>query len=272
MSNSIYTSRALYIHIPFCEVKCHYCDFATAENRQAGRDRYLIALQAELHLAAQDARSAPLTTCFLGGGTPSTYPPTAIAQILDTVAAAYGLVPGAEISMEANPTSVTITRLAGYRAAGVNRISLGVQSFHDQELRRLGRSHTACEAIAAVSALHRAGFSNWNLDLIYGIPAQTPASWSATLDRALALGPPHLSLYPLQVENHTRFALLDRRGQLPRPGDDETAEMYEAAVERLRRAGLDDVAIADVIHAAAFFNWANRLMLSLGEPVLPAEA
>ena len=205
---------ALYLHIPFCAARCAYCDF----NTYAGLERLFApftgALVAEIRRAGETRGRPPAHTLFIGGGTPTVLPPELLARSLDACREAFDLAPAAEITSEANPGTVDQAHFAALRGMGVNRLSMGVQSFDDAELRWLGRIHSADEAEAAFRAARQAGFANINLDFIFGLPGQEPATWLATLARAIALQPEHLSLYSLTVEHGTPLA-----GRVqPRPG------------------------------------------------------
>lgn len=239
----------LYIHIPFCKRKCPYCDFNSYAGLDALQIPYVEALTAEMSWLARQ-REWQVNTVFIGGGTPTVLPLSLLTQVLNAVQARFQVPAGAEITVEANPGTVDETYLAGLRAAGVNRLSLGVQSFHDDELRLLGRIHTAAESKAAFRAARRTGFQNVNLDLIYGLPEQPLERWRVTLEQALSLSPEHLSLYCLTVEEGTPFAEWVARGDLAQPDDDLAAEMYELAGEMLK---------ADYFHYEVS-NWARRTM------------
>lgn len=224
---------AIYIHIPFCRRRCAYCDFASTAGLEALIPAYVDALAREI--AAQDRATVP--TIYLGGGTPSLLTPAQVQAILDACRAAFDVDPAAEITMEANPGTVDAAYLPALRAAGVNRLSLGVQSFADGELALLGRIHTAAQAVAAYDNARAAGFANVSLDLVYGLPGQTLADWSRSLDRAVALCPDHLSLYALEVHGDTPLGRRIAAGDLPAPDDDLAADMYELAEDRLAVAG-----------------------------------
>ena len=223
----------LYLHIPFCRAKCNYCDFNSFAGQEALFEEYTSALVREM----EQARGSRVRTVYVGGGTPSVLPLPLLARILRRARALFALEAGAEISMEANPGTVTLDMLAELRALGVNRLSLGVQSLDDRELRLLGRIHSAAEAVEAFAAARQAGFDNINLDLIYNLPRQSLATWRRTLQGAVALEPDHLSLYALSVEEGTPLARQIARGALPQPDPDLGAEMYETAQEMLARAG-----------------------------------
>ncbi len=209
----------VYVHWPFCLAKCPYCDF-NSHVRAAGVDqaRYVEAFRREIAHRAGLTPGRVVQSVFFGGGTPSLMLPETVGAIIDAIASAWTLAPGAEITLEANPTSVEAERFKGYRAAGVNRVSLGVQSLVDQDLKSLGRMHTAAEALKAV-ATARAIFPRYSFDLIYARPGQTPEGWSAELAQALNEAGDHLSLYQLTIEPGTPFEKLHRAGKLKMPDD-----------------------------------------------------
>lgn len=226
---------ALYLHLPWCARKCPYCDF----NSHPVRDeppwaRYVDALLADLEHELPRVWGRRVGTVFLGGGTPSLLPAAELARLLDGVRARLPLAPGAEITLEANPGTVEAGRFAAFRAAGVNRLSIGVQSFDDGMLGALGRIHDAAQARAAVAAARAAGFDNVNLDLMFGLPGQDRAGALRDLDAALALAPEHLSWYQLTIEPHTAFAASPPPDL---PDEDALAAMHEAGLERLAQAG-----------------------------------
>jgi len=224
---------AIYIHIPFCVRRCTYCNFNTYAGLESLIPDYIEAVRKEIERAPETRA----LTLYFGGGTPSLLPPTQVEALLTTVRRRFGLPPGAEVTLEANPGTVDPDRLRRFRDLGINRLSLGVQSAYDDELRLLGRLHTWTEAVETVHAAREAGFDNLNLDFIYGLPDQTLGRWRATLEAALRLEPNHLSLYALTVEEGTPLANCIARGDLPPPDDDLAAEMYELAEEILTEAG-----------------------------------
>lgn len=229
---------ALYVHIPWCVRKCPYCDFNShARDGALPVDAYVAALLADLDadLArfGEALAGRALGSVFFGGGTPSLFAPDAIARILDGVAARIAIAADAEVTLEANPGTVEHGRFDGYLAAGVNRVSFGVQSFDDDKLRRLGRIHSAAEAERAVREAQDAGCANINLDLMYALPLQTVAGALADLERAIALQPAHLSHYQLTLEPNTLFASRPP----PLPDEDSAWDMQEAGQERLAGAG-----------------------------------
>jgi oxygen-independent coproporphyrinogen-3 oxidase len=232
---------ALYVHVPYCRHVCPYCDFnvyAAARPAEAG---YAAGLVAELtaHAAREPWSGRRVKTVYLGGGTPSLFSPAAIDGILTAVAARFGLVDGAEITLEANPGTLSQAALAGYRATGVNRLSLGAQSFHPHHLQTLGRDHGPDDVRAAVDAARAAGFENLSLDLIFGIPGETLADWEMDLAHALEPAPAHVSTYALTYEPGTPFHTWRARGRLRPVDDDLEAAMAELMGTRLGAAGFE---------------------------------
>ncbi len=228
---------SLYIHIPFCASKCAYCDFVSYPGREGDWDRYFEALWAELAGWRAALAGRGIATVFIGGGTPTLVPSAYIAETLARARALAPFAPDAEITVEGNPGTLTPEKLADCRAAGVNRLSLGAQSFDDGLLRSLGRIHSAAEIVRAVALARAAGFGNISLDLMYALPGQTMARWTDTLDAAVALGVEHISAYSLIVEPGTPMALRVARGEAALPPDDAVNAMQRAAVERLAAAG-----------------------------------
>jgi oxygen-independent coproporphyrinogen-3 oxidase len=226
---------SLYVHLPWCVSKCPYCDFNShVAGARADRDRYLDALVADLAGEAERAAGRPVASVFLGGGTPSLFTAAQIGSLLEAVGARLAVTPDAEVTMEANPGTVERGRLADYRAAGVNRLSLGVQSFDDGALRRLGRIHGAADAVAACREAQAAGFAAVNLDLMYALPGQTVAAALADLRQAVALDPAHLSWYELTLEPNTRFSACPPPDL---PGEDEALAIERAGLALLAEAG-----------------------------------
>jgi oxygen-independent coproporphyrinogen-3 oxidase len=250
------SSLALYLHIPFCAVRCGYCDFNTCAGLEGLFERYTAALIQEIR-GAGVARGRPaVCSIFIGGGTPTVLPPALLAAALDACCEAFDVDRDAEITSEANPGTVDQAHFAALRRMGVNRLSMGVQSFDDAELRWLGRIHNAAEAEAAFRAARAAGFANINLDFIFGLPGQDPATWARTLARAIDLAPEHLSLYSLTVEPGTPLAEQVTRGLAAEPDDDLSADLYLAAGEMLAAGGYEQYEIS---------NWA-RLSRGAEEP------
>ena len=227
---------SLYIHIPLCVKKCAYCDFASFAGRMAQRARYVQAVCREIRAQAAFFGPRRVGTVFLGGGTPTLLTGGQVQQILDTVLACFELDDGAEITMEGNPGTLTMDSLRAYRQAGVNRLSLGVQSLDDGLLAAVGRIHTAAEAVQAVRMAREAGFDNLNLDLMLGLPGQTAAQWRDTLARAIALAPDHLSCYSLILEEGTPLFERVKTGACAPLPDEETMEEMDALTDRLTRA------------------------------------
>jgi putative oxygen-independent coproporphyrinogen III oxidase len=228
----------VYIHWPFCLSKCPYCDF-NSHVRHAAIDegRFVRAFAAEIATTAERVPGRTVSTVFFGGGTPSLMQPATVGAILDAVAGHWTVAPDAEVTLEANPTSVEATRFRGYRAAGVNRVSLGVQALDDAALGALGRLHSAREALDAV-AIARKTFERYSFDLIYARPGQTPEAWRAELEQAIAEAAEHLSLYQLTIEPETPFAALHAAGKLSVPDGDAARALYDATQEVCAARGL----------------------------------
>ena len=238
MSAAEPTPFGVYIHWPFCLSKCPYCDFNSHVRHVAiDETRYVAGFAAEIAATAARAPGRTVSTIFFGGGTPSLMQPQTVAAILDAVARHWRLAPDVEITLEANPSSVEATRFRGYRAAGVNRVSLGVQSLDDAVLKQLGRLHTVREALDAV-AVARGIFERYSFDLIYARPGQTVAAWRAELSRAIAEAAEHLSLYQLTIEPETPFAALHAGGKLVLPDDDLGRDLYDLTLDDCASAGL----------------------------------
>ena len=234
-----------YLHVPFCRVRCGYCDFNTytsSELRGARQEDYASTLIAEIELAAKVLADAgglrPMHTVFFGGGTPTLLPPGDLARMLDAAASAFGLEDGAEVTVEANPDTVTPEVVATLAAAGVTRMSVGMQSAVPHVLAALDRTHRPENVTTAVRAAREAGL-DVSVDLIYGAPGESLGDWEQSLDAALALDPDHISTYALIIEDGTKLARQIRRGEVPMPDDDLQADMYELADARLGGAGYD---------------------------------
>jgi oxygen-independent coproporphyrinogen-3 oxidase len=230
-------ARALYIHWPFCAKKCPYCDFNSHVREGVDVAAWQRALIADMRAEARVAGGEALTSIFFGGGTPSLMPPHLVAALLAEAERLWGFARDIEITLEANPSSVEAAAFAGLAAAGVNRVSLGVQSLDDDELRLLGRLHGAEEALAALRVA-QARFARVSFDLIYALPGHTPQLWEERLTRALALGTGHLSLYQLTIEPGTRFASDVRRGRLVPLDDDTAAALFDLTQALTAAAGL----------------------------------
>ncbi len=228
---------ALYLHWPFCLQKCPYCDFNSHVREAIPQARFAAALRAELAWEARRLGPRPLGSIFFGGGTPSLMAPETVAALIEDARRWFVAAGDIEITLEANPTSVEAGRLAAFREAGVNRLSLGVQALDDTALRALGRGHSAAEAMAALELARRI-FPRLSFDLIYARPGQSLPAWRQELDRALALAADHLSLYQLTIEPGTAYEALHRRGDIVLPDEDTAAELYDATGEAASRHGL----------------------------------
>jgi putative oxygen-independent coproporphyrinogen III oxidase len=228
----------VYVHWPFCLSKCPYCDFNSHVRRTAiDEDRFLRAFAAEIATTAARVGGRIVSSIFLGGGTPSLMQPPTVGGVLDAIARHWTVAPDVEVTLEANPTSVEAARFRGYRTAGVNRVSLGVQALDDRALAELGRMHTAREALDAV-AIARSAFDRVSFDLIYARPQQTPKDWASELTRALGEAGEHLSLYQLTIEAETPFATLHAAGKLKTPDEDSARALYDTTQEVCAAHGL----------------------------------
>ncbi|HWK36138.1 radical SAM family heme chaperone HemW [Sphingomonas sp.] len=228
---------ALYVHWPFCVSKCPYCDFNSHVRDQVDQARWRDALLADLAHEAAALPGRRLGSIFFGGGTPSLMPPETVAAVLDAAERAWGFDEAIEITLEANPSSVEAARFGDLAAAGVNRVSLGLQALDDAALAFLGRAHDVREGLAALDTA-QAAFARVSFDLIYARPGQSLPEWEAELARALAFGTEHLSLYQLTIEPGTRFATLAAKGQLAIPDGDDAAELFELTAAMTAAAGL----------------------------------
>ena len=246
-------SFALYVHVPWCRHVCPYCDFNVQARRVLPEADDLAAFTAELDAWAGESLFAggTVASMFIGGGTPSLYSPRTVAALLAHVARRFSLEQGSEITLEANPGTLDAEKLAGFRKAGVNRLSLGVQSFDDGVLRVLGRDHTAADAHAAITASRAAGFENLSFDLIFGVPGQTVEQWAHDLDVTLALAPEHVSTYALTYEPGTPLHRWREEGRVVPVDEDDEATMLDVACLRLAAAGYERYEISS--HARAGF-------------------
>ncbi|MFV0624428.1 radical SAM family heme chaperone HemW [Sphingomonas sp. ac-8] len=228
---------ALYVHWPFCVSKCPYCDFNSHVRESVDQQAWRDALLADLAYEAARLPGRRLASIFFGGGTPSLMPPATVAALIEAATGHWPAEPEVEITLEANPSSVEAARFADLAAAGVNRVSLGLQALDDAALRFLGRAHGVDEGLAALATAQRA-FGRVSFDLIYARPGQSLAQWEAELDRALGFGTEHLSLYQLTIEPGTRFATLAAKGALTLPDEDLAADLWETTQARTAAAGL----------------------------------
>ena len=240
----------LYIHLPFCKSKCDYCDFNTYAGIETLQSPYMAALLSEIRAWGLLLDSPPVASIFIGGGTPSYMYAGAIAEVLDVVGRVFLVRDNAEITLEANPDDCEETAIQEWDAAGVNRLSIGVQSFDEKLLRVLGRRHSAERGVSAFKTARR-HFDNISIDLMYGLPFQSGGQWNETLDTAISLETDHLSLYCLQIEPSTPMRKAVSRGVLPVPSDDLAADMYEHAMDTLMNAGFIHYEIS---------NWARHNM------------
>jgi len=262
-------SVSLYVHIPFCQSKCAYCDFNSYAGLESLIEPYVGALIAEMGLWQEPGQDMSVATVFFGGGTPSLLPLSEVERIVAAIRQRFRLAADAEFSCEANPGTVDRPYFQGLHSLGVNRLSLGVQSFHDDELATLGRIHTAAQAREAYHTARQAGFDNVNLDLIYGLPRQTMTAWQHTVREAIALRSDHLSLYALSLEEGTPLADAVAHGRLPPPDADLAADMYLWAEDALAAAGYQHYEISNWAlpgrqcrHNLAY--WLNESYLGLG--------
>ena len=237
---------SIYLHIPFCHHRCSYCDFNTYDGLDDLIPDYTQALCSEIKfMAANFGQRIPVQTVFFGGGTPSLLPITEFSDVLDVLYQEFEIINGAELTLEANPESVSYDYLKGLRTLGINRLSLGMQTANPEELRLLERQHDYDRTALAISLARKAGFDNVSLDLIFGLPHQSIESWQASLELGLTLNPDHFSLYALTVEEGTPLADWIYKGLLNEPDPDLAADMYEWASERLDKCGFNQYEISN---------------------------
>ncbi|MBF0281642.1 MAG: radical SAM family heme chaperone HemW [Zetaproteobacteria bacterium] len=229
----------LYIHIPFCLHRCHYCDFNAHVREAPPWDAYALALTRELHAWSQHEAYAhrPIHTIFFGGGTPSLAPPTLIANIINQAQQCFGFTADIEITLESNPGAIDHTHIADYAAAGVNRLSIGAQSFNDHELQWMERVHTHNKTLEMINAAQQHGIARLNLDLIYGLPKQTIKAWLTTLKQAIEIDPGHLSCYQLTIEPHTKLAKQHAIAPYPMPNEALSLEFMQQTRAELQQQG-----------------------------------
>ena len=260
----------MYVHYPFCSVRCPYCDFAVDVREEIPHSRYADAVIAELNARAGWFAGGRLRSIYFGGGTPGLWPAAEIGRVIAAVRGSFEAGPDPlEITVEANPGEMDVDRFAALAAVGVNRISLGVQAFDDGLLVRLGRNHAAAAAPAALTAARQAGIRNVSCDLMFGLPGQTMTAWQRSVEALIALEPEHVSAYALTVERGTAFHALDRRGQLERPDDDATAAMFSWADRTLAVAGYEHYEVSSYARAGlrAVHNqlyWTQAAYLGVG--------
>ncbi len=263
----------LYVHIPFCERICPYCDFAVVAARSiepAVEERYVSALLRELEARKADFAGRRLATVYFGGGTPSLLQPASLARVLEAARVAFSSAGRElEVTVEVNPSTTVRERLPALRALGINRLSVGIQSFDDTTLKKLGRAHKARLGWESLYVARAAGFDNLSLDLILACPGQSFASFERDLEDVLGFGPEHLSVYELTIEAGTPFALADERGQLARPPEDQAAQMLEHLAARCAAAGLERYEVSNYARPgfASVHNrryWSRQPVLGLG--------
>ncbi|MDQ4078775.1 MAG: radical SAM family heme chaperone HemW [Chloroflexota bacterium] len=256
MSQSTPLPLGLYIHIPWCPTRCIYCDFNTYVDGGATlKERYHRALLREIREAGVALERPSLDTIFFGGGTPTTLEPRQLLELVDMVRESFSLRPDAEITTEANPGTLSLEYLRELRQGGINRLSLGVQSFNDEELRFLSRLHDAAAARHAAEMARQAGFDNLNLDLIFNLPYQTVEQWQRNVQEALKLQPEHFSFYSLIVEPGTPLHRQVAKGEVPEPDDDVAADMYAYTIEALGEAGFTQYEISNWAHGGGEAPW-----------------
>lgn len=232
-------SPGLYIHIPFCRSKCAYCSFASYPCVGRPPEEYLNALrqQASVMAAHPWTQNRTFASLFIGGGTPTIYNREVLSELITTCLSLYKFDDKPEVTVETNPNTISFEKLVALKYGGVNRLSIGVQSFSDKVLKAIGRSHSAAEAHNAVRMAREVGFDNINLDFIYGLPGQTLGDWKQSLDMALSYEPEHLALYELMIEDGTPFAERERKGELQRPSEGAVVKMATIAQEKLKKSG-----------------------------------
>jgi putative oxygen-independent coproporphyrinogen III oxidase len=259
---------ALYVHIPFCERKCEYCDFTSVAGLR-GERAYMDALSREIRMLAAQCPGVVLDTIFVGGGTPSLVDPERLAAVMDDIRAGFTLAPGAEITLEANPSSTSQERAMRWRAAGFNRVSLGVQSLDADVLTFLGRVHDARRALDAVDEVRAAGFESVNCDLIYAVPGLDDRRWKATLERVIDAAPRHVSCYELTVEPATPLHRSVRMGQVTPVAGEDALRQHRIALEELTAAGLTQYEVSNFARSGArcrhnLVYWRNGYYLAAG--------
>lgn len=260
----------VYVHIPFCVSRCPYCDFNSTASGSPPEEEYVSALVAELSaMVLSEGLSRPLASMYIGGGTPSLFSAKGIAAIIHAIKEAMTPLPSLEVTIEVNPDSASLDKLKGYKDAGVNRLSIGIQSFDDRILKTLGRPHTAAQAAAAMDAGRKAGFANIGADLIFGASGQGLEDWLGDVRKLIRLGPEHVSIYGLTVEEGTPYARLYKEARLLRTPQDKEAEMYSSAIALLKEAGWIHYEISNMakpgfqsVHNRAY--WHGRDYIGLG--------
>jgi oxygen-independent coproporphyrinogen-3 oxidase len=259
----------LYFHIPFCPYRCHYCDFLSFTNQVEAIPIYVKALISDLQDFSTTLQNRAVVSVFFGGGTPSLLDPFHIEEILSCIKNYFYVFNDVEITLESNPGTLSFKKLKGYKKAGVNRLSLGIQALQDHHLMRMGRIHTAKEGLEAFFLARKAGFENINVDLIFGLPNQTAKEWEDTLCTVLSWKPDHLSAYGLQIEEGTPFSVDYKAGVLFLPDEEVQAEMYEKALLLAERSGLKQYEVSNFAKPGKecrhnLMYWKNEEYLGLG--------
>lgn len=264
------TNSGIYVHIPFCRQKCLYCDFYSEPCDDAKlRESYTETLLGEIaHYGKKYGKNLKADTVFFGGGTPSLMEPALIDSVIKALKEAFDVAEDSEITMECNPATLTAEKLQGYKAAGVNRLSIGSQSFDDEVLSALGRIHKAADIEETVKAARLAGFDNISLDLMFAVPRQTMATWKESLEKALSIRPEHLSFYSLEIAEGTPFGKMHEAGTLEETDIEEDRKMYHYALERLKEEGYEHYEISNAAlagreakHNLKYWNLSNYLGL-----------
>jgi oxygen-independent coproporphyrinogen-3 oxidase len=256
-----------YLHIPFCRKKCPYCDFYSITDSDNYISAFIEAAILEINKSAEsDFGRLIYDSIYIGGGAPSLLDPADIERLLDNIRANYNIDDDSEITLECNPSSLTENKIQGYRKAGINRISLGIQSFSDEYLNTLGRLHNSADAVKSYRMIKEAGYTNVSIDLIYGTPDQTISDWESDLEMAVELGPRHISAYNLIIENGTEFDRLLEQGKLDLPSDDEQSEMYDLLNSKLNKAGYQRYEISNF--AKPGFECRHNLKYWTGKPYM----
>jgi oxygen-independent coproporphyrinogen-3 oxidase len=258
----------IYLHIPFCKQACYYCDFYFSTNQEL-RGEMTDAMIRELHIQKAYLRGENVTTIYFGGGTPSVLSEAEISNLLRSIRALFPVSFDAEITVEANPDDLTPEKLNAFAAAGINRLSIGIQSFHDSELRFMNRAHSGVDAIRSVNDARNAGFKNISIDLIYGMIDQSLEKWKATIATALHLAPEHISAYSLTIEEKTVFGKWAKQGKLKALSDDLSAEHLTVLIDSLERAGYEQYEVSNFARPGFISRhnsnyWKNEKYLGIG--------
>ena len=241
----------IYIHIPFCKQSCHYCNFHFSTSLRQ-KEQMLDAIQKEIALTAGYLNGEPIETIYFGGGTPSVLESSEIERLIDAIVSAHHIENNPEITLEANPDDLNAVKVAALRRTNINRFSIGVQSFHDVDLKYMNRAHNASEALSSIKRVQDAGFENITIDLIYGTPTMDDQHWKENIDTTLALQVPHISCYGLTVESKTALNSLIRRGKLPGVDEDRSAAQFELLMQSLSTAGFDHYEISNFARAGFY--------------------